>query len=125
MNLLHTNVYSEYSLLSSTNRIKELVSKAKETGFTALALTDKGNMFAAVPFYKACLETGIKPVIGLEIPIKDNEHSGSLRLLAKNTTGYKSLLKISTLLQTEDNLRAGLSAEISTDCYHNSASLFS
>lgn len=111
VNLLHTNVYSEYSLLSSTNRIKELVSKAKETGFTALALTDKGNMFAAVPFYKACLETGVKPVIGLEIPIKDNEHSGSLRLLAKNITGYKSLLKISTLLQTEDNLRAGLAPD--------------
>jgi DNA polymerase III subunit alpha len=105
VDLLHTHVYSEYSLLSSTNRIEKLVSQAKKEGYGALALTDKGVMFGAIPFYKACLKAGIKPIIGLEVPIDTqvNGRRAHLRLLAENKAGYQSLLTISTELQMKSD----------------------
>ncbi|WP_175990701.1 DNA polymerase III subunit alpha [Bacillus sp. Marseille-Q1617] len=99
MSFVHLQVASAYSLLSSTISIDGLVHKAKTLGFKTLALTDKNMMYAAIPFYKACLKEGIKPIIGLtaDVAVSD-EQSFPLVLLSKNNRGYQNLLKISSAI---------------------------
>ncbi|KHF41057.1 DNA polymerase III subunit alpha [Halalkalibacter okhensis] len=97
MEIVQTHVYSEYSLLSSTNRIEELVKKAKELGYQTLALCDHHVMYGAVPFYQACLQYQIKPIFGLELTIEYKEGElGHIRVYAKNESGYANLLKLAT-----------------------------
>lgn len=101
---VHLHFHSEYSLLDGLSKIKNMVDQAKKLGMKALAITDHGNMYGTVYFYRACLEAGIKPIIGAEIYMakrtrfdkeatidKDYNH---LILLAKNNTGYKNLMRI-------------------------------
>ena len=107
----HLHLHTEYSLLDGACRIKDVVTRAKELGFDSLAITDHGNMFGAVDFYKECKKQGIHPVIGCEVytamrrmedkdPEKDR-HQGHLILLAKNDTGYHNLIKIVSLGYTK------------------------
>lgn len=101
---VHLHNHSEYSLLDGLSKIGNMVKKAKDLGMDALAITDHGNMYGTIKFYKACIDAGIKPIIGCEIYIakrslhdkeagldKDYNH---LILLAENETGYKNLMKI-------------------------------
>lgn len=86
--------------------VKELVGAAKENGMDALALTDNGNLYGAVEFYQQCKKEGIKPIIGIDAYLAprtrhDREANidkprARLVLLAKNTNGYKNLIKIVT-----------------------------
>lgn len=101
---VHLHVHSEYSLLDGAARITDLVRRAGEYGMTSLALTDHGVMYGAIPFYKACREQGIKPIIGCEayLTAGSRRERGSrkdqpiyhLILLAKNMTGYRNLMKL-------------------------------
>lgn len=101
MSFVHLHVHTEYSLLDGACRIDRLVSRAKELGQTALAITDHGVMYGAVAFYKACCAAGIKPIIGCEVYVAprtrfDKEHGldqeyTHLILLCRNETGYKNL----------------------------------
>ena len=102
---VHLHLHSEYSLLDGACRIKELVLRVKELGQKAVAVTDHGNMFAAVEFYNECLAQGIKPIIGCEVYVAPKSRfdkeavSGSnyyhLVLLAETNEGYKNLIKFS------------------------------
>lgn len=98
MSFVHLHVHSEFSLLESGAKIDSLVAKAKKEGFSALALTDRKVMHGAVPFYEACKEAGIKPIIGVELPfrMKKDGVSYELLLLALSTKGYRSLLRLSS-----------------------------
>ncbi|KGE16280.1 DNA polymerase III subunit alpha [Paenibacillus wynnii] len=101
---VHLHVHSEYSLLDGAARITDLVRRADEYGMKSLALTDHGVMYGAIPFYKACKEKGIKPIIGCEayLTAGSRRERGSrkdqpiyhLILLVKNETGYKNLMKL-------------------------------
>ncbi|WP_036729387.1 DNA polymerase III subunit alpha [Peptoniphilus mikwangii] len=99
---VHLHVHSEYSLLDGSARISELANKAKELNMKAIALTDHGNMYGTIAFYKACKNAGIKPIIGCEVYIADgnyrvfdkNMSRFHLILLAENYTGFKNLMKI-------------------------------
>lgn len=92
-------------------RIKELVKKVKEMGQTAVAVTDHGNMYAAVEFYNECKAQGIKPIIGCEVYVaprsrfdkipKLDEHPYHLVLLCKNEIGYKNLIKLVSIANIE------------------------
>ena len=97
--LTSLEVKTSYSILSSLNKIEVLVSRAKELGYSSLAITDTNNMFGAYEFYLTCLKYNIKPIIGIEILLKDKRFI----LLAKNNAGYKNLIKLSTLI-SEDNI---------------------
>jgi len=99
----HLHVHSHYSLLTALPKIKDLIAAAKADNQKALALTDNGNMYGAIEFYKKCLESEIKPILGIDAYVatrtrKDKERMDSRRtrliLLAKNYDGYKNLVEI-------------------------------
>lgn len=101
---VHLHVHTEYSLLDGACRIPALVSRAKELGMTAIAVTDHGVMYGVIDFYEACKKEGIKPILGCEVytakrsrfdkvPGLDNDY-GHLLLLAKDNQGYHNLIKI-------------------------------
>ncbi|WP_066495884.1 DNA polymerase III subunit alpha [Abyssisolibacter fermentans] len=100
----HLHVHTEYSLLDGAARIDKLIDKVKELGMDSIAITDHGNMFGVVNFYKTAKNKGIKPIIGCEVyvskrkytdkdPVKDKRQY-HLVLLAKNNEGYINLMKI-------------------------------
>ncbi len=109
----HLHVHSQYSILDGAASVSGLVSKAKNDGMGALALTDHGNMFGIKDFHETCKKNGIKPILGVEtyvasrgIQFKDKnekeDRSGDhLILLAKNMKGYRNLLKLVTIANTE------------------------
>nr|WP_100331832.1 DNA polymerase III subunit alpha [Bacillus xiapuensis] len=100
----HLQIQTAYSLLSSTLSISKLVAKGKELGYKALAIADRNVMYGVVPFYRACKEANIKPVIGMTADVQSERMEGRsfpLVLLARNNTGYQNLLKISSVIQTK------------------------
>ncbi len=108
---IHLHVHSQYSILDATASLSGLVKKAATLGMPALALTDHGNLFGAIDFYKSCKEHKIKPIIGCEIYVApttrfEKKKIGSrvaqhLTLIAKNSTGYHNLSKLSSYGYTE------------------------
>ncbi|UII55162.1 DNA polymerase III subunit alpha [Cytobacillus spongiae] len=107
MSYIHLHVQSAYSLLSSTATVEQLVSSAKQKGFTAIALTDRNVMYGAISFYKECLKQSIKPILGLTVDViseMDEEKAYPLVLLANNQKGFKNLLKITSVVQTKSPL---------------------
>ncbi len=108
---VHLHTHSHYSLLEALPKIPDLVEKAKKLGMSALALTDSGNLYGAIEFYKECLDQEIKPIIGVDFYVAkrtrfdkeariDNARS-RLVLLAENETGYKNLIKLVTASNLE------------------------
>ena len=98
-NFVHLNLHTEYSLQAGVSSIDSFLKKAKDMDMSAIALTDYANMFCAIEFYKKAKDTGIKPIIGLELPLTNNgENIFCLTLLAKNYNGYKNLVKLASEL---------------------------
>ncbi len=106
MKFAHLHTHSHYSLLDGLAKIDELVSRAKELGMDALALTDHGVLYGAIEFYKKAKEAGVKPILGVETYIapygyqnkraKIDDKRYHLILLCKNETGWKNLIKLVT-----------------------------
>lgn len=95
---VHLHVRSAMSLLESTIRIKELVNKAVQCGYTTLALTDHNVMHGTAAFVYACKAAGIHPIIGLEADCLYHEEIVPFLLLAKDNTGYRNLMRLSSIL---------------------------
>ncbi|MEY3691812.1 MAG: polymerase alpha subunit, partial [Actinomycetota bacterium] len=116
----HLHVHTEFSMLDGAARLDELVAKAVSDGQPALGITDHGNMYGIIDFYKECRKQGIKPILGTEAymahdhrteriarrgRLDDNGGSDEggrkqyyhLTLLAADNTGYKNLIKLSSL----------------------------
>ena len=113
MSFVHLHTHSEYSLLEAACRLKGLAKSASEYKMPALALTDNGNMFGAIEFYFACLDKGVKPIIGLDAYMAPGSRLEKkqdpnarfseaalgprrLVLLAQNFNGYQNLCQLST-----------------------------
>lgn len=103
---VHLHTHSHYSLLNALPKIPELVEAAKADLMPALALTDNGNLYGAIEFYKECKKAEIKPILGIDAYVAirtrhdkeagiDNRRS-RLVLLAKDASGYKSLIRLVT-----------------------------
>ncbi len=108
---VHLHTHSHYSLLEALPKIPDLVKRAKKLGMESLALTDTGNLYGAIEFYKECLEAGIKPILGVDFYVAtrtrhdkeahiDNQRT-QIILLAENEKGYKNLLKLVTASNLE------------------------
>lgn len=111
MSFVHLHLHSEYSLLDGACRLKDLVRSVKEKGQTAVAVTDHGNMYAAIEFYLEAKSQGIKPIIGCEAYVANRTlHDKTpeldskpfhLILLCKNMQGYRNLAKMISLAWIE------------------------
>ena len=95
---IHLHNHSDFSLLESSQSIESIVDRAKSLSMDSIALTEKGNLFSMVDFYKYANKNHIKPIIGCEIEIIHHTHTSfSLVLLAKNNQGYLNLMKLVSL----------------------------
>lgn len=106
------HVHSQYSILDATASLQGIADKAASFALPAVALTDHGNLFGAVDFYKTCKDAKVKPIIGVDFNVAPgsrkekkreigNRASFQLVLLAKNKAGYHNLCKLSSLAYLE------------------------
>ena len=98
MNYVALQIKTSYSILQSLNNIPKLVSKASSLGYKSLAITDTNNMFGVPEFYFECQKYNIKPIIGIELTIKEKK----ILLYAINNEGYQNLVKLSTIISERE-----------------------
>ncbi len=118
MDFVGLHIHSDYSLLDGASQLPQLVSRAKELGMEAIALTDHGVMYGAIELIKVCRSKNIKPIIGNEMYVVNNtikNHKGKYSnhhqtVLAKNTQGYKNLVKLTTKSHLEGKQGSGIFA---------------
>lgn len=104
-NFVHLHVHSHYSLLDGAAPVKAIVDAARRFRMPAIAITDHGNMFGAIELYQYALKKGVKPIIGYEAYLTPGLHTDRKKdlplyhivLLARNITGYRNLVKLSTI----------------------------
>ncbi len=105
MSFVHLHLHSQYSLLDGANRLDNVLAAARAAGMPALALTDHGNLFGALEFHDRARKIGIRPILGIEAYVaqgslhdRDPARSSNnhLVLLAKNETGWRNLIRLST-----------------------------
>ncbi|MFH1772933.1 MAG: DNA polymerase III subunit alpha [Patescibacteria group bacterium] len=111
MNFIHLHTHSHYSLLDGLIKIDDLIGAVKENNSPCIALTDHGVMYGAIEFYQKCKKAGIKPIIGVEMYLapesrfnknsRSEERNYHLVLLAKDISGYKNLIKLTTIAHLE------------------------
>ena len=105
---VHLHVHTEYSLVDSTVRIDALMQSCADDGMPAVALTDQNNLFAMVKFYRKALAAGVKPIIGADLRIAndDDPHRPTrLILLCQNNDGYRNLSRLLTRAFLEGQVR--------------------
>src|SRR3954447_19276920 len=93
----HLRLHSEFSIVDGLVRIDDAVKIATKDSQAALAITDLANLFGMVKFYKSARGKGIKPVIGVDAWITNDDNRDRptrLLLLAKNHTGYLQLCEL-------------------------------
>ncbi|MBC6480678.1 MAG: DNA polymerase III subunit alpha [Hormoscilla sp. GM7CHS1pb] len=118
MDFVGLHIHSDYSLLDGASQLPELVSRAKELGMEAIALTDHGVMYGAIELIKVCRSKNIRPIIGNEMYVINEtikNHKGKYShhhqtVLAKNTQGYKNLVKLTTKSHLEGKRGSGIFA---------------
>src|SRR5579862_2710810 len=110
---VHLHCHSHYSLLDGANRIPELIAHTKANGMNAIALTDHGNLYGAIEFYRECKDAGINPIIGYEAYVsptgrteraaggKRGDAAYHLTLLARDRTGFRNLVKMASIAYLE------------------------
>ena len=94
---VHLHIHSDYSLVDGLVRVKPLVTAVAESGMPAVAITDQHNLFAAVKFYSAARQAGIKPILGADLRLRDpadSKRSSRFIVLCQNMTGYKNLSRL-------------------------------
>ena len=112
MKFVHLHTHSHYSLLDGLTKIPDLIDQVKELGMDAIALTDHGNLYGAIEFYKEAIKKGVKPILGVEIYVapksrfdrdgkKDDDRYFHLTLLAENEIGWKNLIQLVTKANLE------------------------
>src|SRR6185312_7685 len=94
---VHLRLHTEFSLIDSVVRVPELVDAVSAAGMAAVAVTDQSNLFAMVKFYKAALGKGVKPVVGVDLLVKeigDRVQPTRITLLCQSQPGYKNATRL-------------------------------
>jgi DNA polymerase-3 subunit alpha len=96
---VHLNLHSEYSVVDSTLRIDQVIENLKSSNSPAVGITDFNNMYAAIKFYKKAINAGIKPLMGAEVLVHDEDHNQSyfITFLCQNKQGYLNLSELISL----------------------------
>jgi DNA polymerase-3 subunit alpha len=101
---VHLHLHTEYSLVDSTIRVKPLLKAVAGAGMPALAVTDQSNLFSMVKFYRAAIQNGVKPIIGVDAWIHNEEQpSQPFRtvFLCMNNEGYRNLTQLVSMGYTQ------------------------
>jgi DNA polymerase III subunit alpha len=108
MSFVGLHMHSDYSLLDGASQLPNLVDRAVELGMPAIALTDHGVMYGAIELIKVCRTRNVKPIIGNEMYVINGDFTQQKRyqkfhqvVLAKNTQGYRNLVKLTTVSHLE------------------------
>ncbi|HTW74687.1 MAG TPA: DNA polymerase III subunit alpha [Steroidobacteraceae bacterium] len=107
---IHLRLHTEYSLLDSVVRVPDLMEAVAAAGMPAVALTDHCNLFAMVKFYRAALERGIQPIIGVDVLLREAQEPARttrLTLLCQNLSGYRTLARLVSRAYLEGQSPAG------------------
>ena len=94
---VHLRLHTEYSLIDSVVRVSELVDAVSAAGMPAVALTDQSNLFAMVKFYRAALAKGVKPVVGVDLLVKESgerAQPSKITLLCQSQSGYRNVTRL-------------------------------
>jgi len=94
---VHLRLHTEYSLIDSVVRVEELVDAVAAAEMPAVALTDQNNLFAMVKLYRAALERGIKPIVGVDLLVREpgeRAHPSRLTLLCQSESGYRNVTRL-------------------------------
>ncbi len=105
---VHLHVHTEYSLVDSTVRIPDLMRQCAGSGMPAVALTDQNNLFGLVKFYRKAMAAGVKPLIGIDLRIMNDDEPDrpyTLILLCQNDVGYRNLSRLVTRSYLEGQVR--------------------
>ena len=100
---VHLHVHTQYSMLDGALKVKDLVKRVAAAKMRAVAMTDHGNMFGAITFYKAAKEAGVQSVLGCEVDVADAGKTHHLPLLASSLEGYKNLVWLVSRGHVEQN----------------------
>jgi DNA polymerase-3 subunit alpha len=105
---VHLRLHTEYSLIDSVVRVDELISAVAASGMHAVAVTDQNNLFSMVKFYKAALARGVKPIIGVDLLIREPGERvlpSRLTLLCQSQVGYGNITRLVTRAYLEGQLK--------------------
>ena len=105
---VHLHLHTEYSIADGTVRIPALMDQCVHDGVPAVALTDQGNLFGLVKFYRKAFASGIKPIIGVDLKLQDPDEADrpfGLVLLCQNLAGYRNLTRLITRTYLEGQHR--------------------
>jgi len=117
LSFVHLRVHSEYSLADSIIKVKPLAEAAADRGMGAIALTDRANLFGLIKFYRACVDNGVKPLIGVDLTYTSSLSTQGVPevcrvgLLAMNDTGSRNLLKLVSAAYVTGDHRGQVSRE--------------
>lgn len=98
----HLNIHTAYDLLNSSLKINEVIKKAKQNNYDALAITDMNVLYGLPQFYDACVQAKIKPIFGMTIHLTDGLETVETVVLARNNEGLKSLYQLSSAIKMKE-----------------------
>ncbi len=107
---VHLHVHTEFSLVDGIVRIKPLVAAVAAADMPAVAVTDQGNLFGMVKFYRAARAAGVKPIVGADVFVEDPENAAArsrMLLLCRNENGYRTLARLLSRGYGENRLDVG------------------
>lgn len=97
MDFVHLKAQTEFSITQSSNRIDDLVKKVSKNNMGAIGIADKNGLFGTINFYSAARKKGLKPIIGVDATIvQEDGNTYQLTLIAKNNQGYKCLIELNS-----------------------------
>jgi DNA polymerase-3 subunit alpha len=105
---VHLRLHTEYSLIDSVVRVPELVAAVAAAGMPAVAVTDESNLFAMVKFYRGALKAGVKPLIGVDLQVREEDERQPptrLTLLCQSQAGYRNLTRLISRAYLEGQVR--------------------